>query len=36
MKIDDSSNGQNKKLDFVDVTINKIFILAISHIINFI
>ena len=36
MKIDDSSNGENKKkLDFVDVTIHKNFILVICHIINF-
>ena len=35
MKIDDVSNGQNKKLAFVDVTINLNFILAVSHVSNF-
>ena len=34
-KIDDSSNGQNKKLTFVNVTIYKNFILAVCHVINF-
>ena len=35
MKIDDVSNGQNKKLAFVDGTINLNFILAVSHVSNF-
>ena len=35
MKIDDMSNGQNKKLAFVDVTINMKFILAVCHVSNF-
>ena len=35
MKIDDVSNGQNKKLAFVDVTINLNFILTICHVNNF-
>ena len=35
MKIDDMSNGQNKKLVFVDVTINIKFILAVYHVSNF-
>ena len=35
MKIDDVSNDQNKKLAFVDVTINLNFILTICHVNNF-
>ena len=35
MKIDNVSNGQNKKLAFVDVTINLNFILAVCHVNNF-
>ena len=35
MKIDDVSNGQNKKLASIDVKINKNFILTVCHVSNF-
>ena len=35
MKICDVSNAQNKKLTYVDKTINFIFILAVCHVNNF-
>ena len=35
MKIDNVFNGQNKKLAFVDVTINLNFILVVCHVNNF-
>ena len=35
MKIDDMSNGQNKKLAYVDVTINENFILVTFYVNNF-
>jgi len=35
MKINDASNGQNKKLAFIDMIIHKNFILTIFHVINF-
>jgi len=35
MKIDDVSNGQNKKLTSIDVTISLNFIFAVCHVSNF-